>query len=166
MTINLENIQNHIIEMKDFELKWRFTEEKYDVLPELHLNQIKPLSKGACNFLDQYIKSTVLQDNEPFKKNLFHTVEYIYVSEANERDVKEWLYQRGVAFDKNVYVSWDSEKGAIVPWKILIDYFDSFYYPGSDDLIAIDENLNWALLFAHWETIFFGTKMTVSSKNI
>jgi len=57
-----------------------------------------------------------------------------------------------------VYVSWDSQNGAIVPWKILIKYFDVFYYQGSDDLSVFDENLNWALIFAHWETIYFGTK--------
>ncbi len=92
------------------------------------------------------------------KKNLFPTIEHIHVSDTNEKEVKKWFYQRGLPFGKNVFVSWDSENGAIVPWKILVKYFDSFYYAGSDDLTVIDESLNWALLFAHWDVIYFGTK--------
>ena len=43
------------------------------------------------------------------------------------------------------------------PWKIFIKYFDSFYYPGSDDLTVCDESLQWALLFYHEDEIYFGT---------
>ena len=156
MTINLANIHNQVVEMSDFDLKWRFTEEKYDVLPDQHLNQIKPLNKEAGNYLDQYIRSIELHADEPFKKNLFRTIESINVSDGNEKEIKKWLYQRGLPIDKTVFVSWDRKNGAIVPLNILIKYFDSFYYPGSDDLTVIDESLNWALVFAHWDTIFFG----------
>lgn len=45
----------------------------------------------------------------------------------------------------------------IVPWRLLIKYFDNFYYGGSDDLIVIDQSLNWALLFYHEDEIYFGT---------
>lgn len=43
----------------------------------------------------------------------------------------------------------------IVPWKLLVKYFDSFYY--ADDLTVIDETLSWALLFYHEDEIYFGT---------
>ncbi|WP_194777641.1 hypothetical protein [Pararhodonellum marinum] len=158
MTINFANIQNPIIEMHDFELKWRFTEEKYDILPASNLDQIKPLSYEAADFLHQYIRSTELHADEPFKKSLFQKVEHMYILEGNEKEVKNWLYQRGIPVDKNVLVSWSKEVGVMVPWKILIEHFDSFYYAGSDDLTVLDESSAWALLFAHWDTIFFGTK--------
>ena len=45
----------------------------------------------------------------------------------------------------------------IVPWKILIKYFDDFFYGGSDDLTVIDKSLNWALLFHHESEIYFGS---------
>ncbi len=45
----------------------------------------------------------------------------------------------------------------IVPWKLVVKYFDSFYYGGSDDLTIIDKSLNWALLFFHEDEIYFGT---------
>jgi hypothetical protein len=45
----------------------------------------------------------------------------------------------------------------IVPWNILIKYFDSFYYSSSDDLTVINPDLIWALLFYHEDEIYFGT---------
>lgn len=45
----------------------------------------------------------------------------------------------------------------IVSWKLLVKYFDSFYYSVSDDLTVIDQSLTWALLFYHEDEIYFGT---------
>ena len=38
MKVDFNTIEECIIPMKDFILKWRFTEEKYDKIPQLHLN--------------------------------------------------------------------------------------------------------------------------------
>ena len=42
-------------------------------------------------------------------------------------------------------------------WKLLVKYFDDFYYGSSDDLTIIDESLNWAVLFYHENEIYFGS---------
>jgi hypothetical protein len=52
----------------------------------------------------------------------------------------------------------------IVPWKLLIKYFDSFYYPSSDDLTVIDQSLNWALIFMHYDEVYFGTNKDFVAK--
>ena len=54
-----------------------------------------------------------------------------------------------------VYLSYQADTAIIVPWKLLIKYFDAFYY--ADDLTVIDQSLNWALLFFHEDEIYFGT---------
>jgi hypothetical protein len=79
------------------------------------------------------------------------------ILDGNETEIKKWLYHRGLPFDKPVFLSWDEKDAMIVPWKLLIKYFDSFYYGGSDDLTIIDQSLNWALLFFHEDEIYFGT---------
>ncbi len=61
-------------------------------------------------------------------------------------------------FNKNVFLSWQPEDAMIVPWKLLIKYFDSFYY-GGDDLTIIDESLNWSILFYHEDEVYFGAKL-------
>lgn len=37
MSVDFDNIYEHVIPMSDFNLKWRFTEEKFDKLPDEHL---------------------------------------------------------------------------------------------------------------------------------
>ncbi len=157
MSIDFDNIFQHVIPMDDFRLKWRFTEEKYDKLPDQHLDQLKPLDKEAAKFLWDYIAKTNLHNDTPFKKNFFRTIDKAKILDGNEKQIKKWLYQRGLPFDKPVFLSWQPTDAMIVPWKLLIKYFDSFYYGSSDDLTVIDQNFNWALLFYHEAEIYFGT---------
>ncbi len=157
MKVDFSNINEHVIPINDFRLKWRFTDRNYEKLSEEHLNQLKPLDKQASNYLWDYISQTNLHKDTPFKKGLFRTIDKAKILEGNEKLVKKWLYQRGIPFDKNVYLSWQPNDAMIVPWKILIKYFDSFYYGTCDDLTVIDQSLNWALLFYHEDEIYFGT---------
>ena len=156
MKIDFENIFEHVISMDSFQLSWRFTEEQYDKLPDLHLEQLKPLDKAASQFLWDFISSTDLHSDMPFKKDLFQTIQKANILEDNKSEIKKWLYQRGLPFDKLVFISWDKENSMIVPWKLIIKYFDCFYYPASDDLTVIDQSLTWALLFFHEDEIYFG----------
>lgn len=165
MNIDFSNIKNHIVPISDVRLKWRFTDEKYNVLPDIHLSQLKPLDKDASSFLSNFLSKTDLHADIPFKNDFFKTIDQIEVLDENEKDIKKWLYQRGLPFEKEVYLSYDRDNAIIVPWKILIKYFDSFYYPIADDLTVIDESLEWALMFFHEHQIFFGTNkpFTLSS---
>lgn len=167
MKVDFSNIEKHTIPISEFRLKWRFTEEKYNILPNIHLDQLKPLDIEAANFLSTYISKVDLHADVPFKRNFFRTVDNIDIYEGNESEIKNWLYQRGLPFEKNVFLSWDKESAMIVPWKILIKYFDSFYYGGSDDLTVFDESLQWALMFYHEDEIYFGTnKDFIPSKKL
>ena len=157
MKVNFENIHEHTIPLEDFRLKWRFTDDKYDTLPDQHLELLRPLDKAAAKFLSDYIDTTGLHDDIPFKKDFFRTVDKAKVSADNQKEIKKWLYQRGLPFDKLVFLSWSQEDAIILPCKIFIKYFDSFYYGGSDDLTITDQTLTWALLFFHEDEIYFGT---------
>lgn len=155
MSIDFDNIYQHVIPMVDFRLKWRFTEEKYDKLPDQDLEQLKPLDNQAAKFLWDYITQTDLHKDTPFKKDYFRTIDKARILYGNEKVIKKWLYQRGLPFDKPVFLSWQPTEAMIVPWKLLIKYFDSFYY--AEDLTVIDQSLNWALLFYHEDEVYFGT---------
>ena len=138
-------------------MKWRFTDENYDKLPDAHLDQLKPLNVIAANFLWDYISRTNLHNDVPFKREFFRTIDKARISTDNEKEIKKWLYQRGLPFDKSVFLSWQPGYGMIVPWKLFIKYFDSFFYGSFDDLTIIDQSLNWALLFHDDGGIYFGT---------
>lgn len=157
MGIGFDNILDHIISMDDFALKWRFTEDKYDKLPPLHLEQLKPLDEQASKFLSDYIDLSSLHYDIPFKRNFFRILDKIEITESDDIEIKKWLYQRGLPFEKDVYLSWGPSSAMIVPWKLVVKYFNAFYYSSSDDLTVIDQSLNWALLFFHEDEIYFGT---------
>jgi hypothetical protein len=157
MNVDFENILSHTIRLDNFELKWRFTDEKYDRLPDNHLELLRPLDKVGAKFLSDYISAVNLHGDIPFKKDFFRTIDKARILEGNQREIKKWLYQRGMPFDKLVFLSWSPENTMVVPWKIFVKYFDIFYYGSSDDLTVIDQTLTWALLFYHEDEIYFGT---------
>jgi hypothetical protein len=155
--MDFESIRNHIIPMADFRFKWRFTEANHAQLPAIHLDQLKPLDAKASKFLWDYVLKTNLHQNVPFKKDFFRTIDKAAIKDGNEQEIKKWLYRRGLPFEKEVFLSWQPSEAMIVPWKIFVKYFDSFYYSVSDDLTVFDQSLNWALLFYHEDEIYFGT---------
>ncbi|AHJ96006.1 hypothetical protein [Hymenobacter swuensis] len=157
MKVDFDTIHEHIIPLDNFQLKWRFTEEEYNKLPDQHLELLRPLSKAAAKFLSDYIDMIDLHGDIPFKKGFFRTAHSIEVLTDNEKEIKKWLYQRGLPFDQLVFLTWSQEDAMIVPWEIFIKYFDSFYYPIADDLTVFDQSLTWALLFFHEHEIHFGT---------
>jgi hypothetical protein len=165
MSINFNNIFEHVIPMDDFRLKWRFTEETYDKLPDQHLEQIKPLSKEAAKFLNDYIGNCNLHANTPFKRDFFRIIDKAHIFENNEKEIKKWLYQRGLPFEKIVFLSYNETDAIIVPWKILIKYYTSFYYSVADDLTVFDQSLTWSLLFYHESEIYFGTNEKFEPSN-
>lgn len=155
MKIDFSDLLEHVIPISDFQLKWRFTEEDYNILPEIHLNQLKPLDKAGANFLADFISKNNLHNGVPFKKDFFKSIEETRITMNNESEIKKWLYRRGISFDKLVYLSWSTNVAMIVPWKLVVKYFNDFQY--SDDLTVFDESLNWALLFFHEGGIYFGS---------
>lgn len=155
--VGFDNILDHVIPMNAFGRNWRFTDPKYDVLPDHHLDQLKPLDTEAARFLFDYILTSGLHQDQPFKKGFFRRIDHILMGEGNQAEVKKWLYQRGLPFQKQVYLSWDPTDAMLVPWKLFIKYYDSFFYPSSDDLTVFDQGLEWTLLMMHYEVVYFGT---------
>ena len=155
--MTFEDLNKHIIPMTEFTLKWRFTEEKYDCLPEQHLNELKPLDKVGAKFLADYLSNCKIHSEFPFKNGLFRNLDKTQILENNEKKVTKWLYQRAIPFDKEVYLSWDGNNGIITKWKFVVKYWNSLFYGGADDLTVFDQSLEWTLLFFHEDEIHFGT---------
>lgn len=157
MTIDFNNITEDVIPMNEFRLKHRFTNGYYEKLPDSHFKQLKPLGKKGSHFLWNYTVKSELHGNAPFKKDFFHKIEKARISEGREKEIKLWLFQRGIPFEKPVYLSWQPTEAMIVPWKLLIKYFDHFHNCTCGDLTVMDQSLDWALLFHHQHEIYFGS---------
>jgi hypothetical protein len=155
MPIHFDNLNEQVIPMEKFGLAWRFTDEKYTLLPDDHLAQLKPLSKAASRFLWDFIVQIQLHADVPFKKSFFKVIDRTKIDALDWAKTKKWLYRRGLLFDNQVYLSWQPDEAMITPWKLFVKYFDSFYY--FDDLTVIDRSLAWALLCYHESELYFGT---------
>ena len=150
--------------MDDFIFKWRFKEDKYDNLPKNHLEQIKPLDSEGAKFIDNFINANDLHSDAPFKKGFFKTIDKAKVFENNNQQIKKWLYNRAIPFDQDIYLSWAQDTAVKTKWKMLVKYWDSFYYGGSDDLTVFPASLEWSLLFYHEDEIYFGTNKNYKVK--
>ncbi len=155
--MTFEDLNKHIIPMTEFTLKWRFTEEKYDCLPEQHLIELKPLDEVGAEFLADYLSDCKIHSEFPFKNGLFRNLDKTEILENKEKNVTKWLYQRAIPFDKEVYLSWDGNNGMVTKWKFVVKYWNSLFYGGADDLTIFDQSLEWTLLFFHEDEIHFGT---------
>ncbi len=143
--------------MEQFSLKWRFTDPRYRVLPPVHLEQVKPLSLDSSRRL--WDLTLPLHKDLPFTPGFFRVVESIPLDNAEPtaiRAVRKWLFARGVPFKTPVYLSYQPDEAIATTWKMVIKYWDDFWYPGSDDLTIVDDSFAWALLFWHESEAFFG----------
>ncbi len=150
------------VPMDQFSLKWRFTDPRYDVLPLIHLAQVKPLAPADAQRLWDLILQAGIHRAVPFSDGYFRSVVGTRIGdshgdEGEDRRVRKWLYQRGVAFRRRVWLSYQPDCAIEATWKILIKYWTAFYYPISDDLTVIDGSFDWALLFHHEAEVFFGS---------
>lgn len=161
MNIDFNSINQHIISLAPFQLLDGFMD---DFLKE-HFEQLQPLDNDASKFLWNYLIHNNVHTDVPFKKGLFQTIDKAKVLHDNQKEIKKWLYQRGIPFDKIVYLSWRPTEAMVVPWKILIKYFDTFLFYLSD-LTIFDESLNWALLFYHEDEVYFGTNEKFKPSNL
>jgi hypothetical protein len=147
--------------MDQFPLKWRFT-DPHDVLPPIHLAQVKPLAPADAGRLWNLILQSDLHTAVPFAKGYFRSVVSTRIGDshgnpAEGRRVRKWLYQRGVPFRQRVWLSYEPELAIETTWRMLVKYWTAFYYPFSDDLTVIDGSFTWAVLFFHEKEVFFGS---------
>jgi len=145
------------IPMEQFALKWRFTDPRYRVLPPLHLEQVKPLSSESAQRLWDLARP--LHKDLPFTPGFFRVVESMPLDNTDAsaiRAVRKWLFGRGVPLKSPVYLSYQPEWAITTTWKLVVKYWDDFWYPGSDDLTVVDDSLAWAFLFWHESEAFFG----------
>lgn len=145
------------IPMEQFALKWRFTDPRYRVLPPEHLEQLRPLSSESSRRL--WDLTLPLHGDLPFTDNYFRIVESMPLDNADPeaiRAVRKWLFRRSVPFKSAVFLSYRPEWAIATTWKMVVKYWDDFWYPGSDDLTVIDGSLAWALLLWHEGQAFFG----------
>ena len=148
MTINLEK---HITSDQP-DISWRFDDKK-EVL-----RKVRVLDKETENLIWGKLKGDFLiQDNE-LKRDKFDKFESIEFSDnydAVTLRLKE-LFENSSTTDK-VVLTWFSDGHSFVTdLETFISNWEDFFYPSSDDLVVVNENWDWIILIAHFESFQLG----------
>jgi len=143
--------------MDEFPLKWRWTDSRWNKLPEKALNAIQPLTESKARELCQY--SIEFTDHSGLIESLFERVARIDAPDASP-EVRQWLLARSSDLKQMVIVSWDSNLAALVRWDAFCEYWDDFCYPSSDDAAIFPMSGGWMLIYSHDEYFMFGERRT------
>ena len=156
--INFDNIKTYSI---DFPNTWSFlwSPQEASEIPQEHKDQIFFLNDEAGEFVRNYINSSKMVTGplwKPFNERYFKIIHEFEVIENCEKEIKKWLYNKSIPFDKFVYIEGDrSGQIVMLTWKMVIKYWEGLFF--ANDLIIFDETLNWGLFYFHEDRLYYGT---------
>lgn len=94
------------MEIQSLPLAWRWTDEKYALLPEDVLAKISPLPVEESVLL--YKASLSFLSKDGLNEKLFSIIE-LSTSDASSEEVTTWLRERHQVEDTLVYLSWQPD---------------------------------------------------------
>lgn len=147
--------------ISDFPLQWRWTEEKYDKLPDDHLSRIIPANTDMARSL--WERSLTLSDGKTeFRPSteLFDFVSELDKPHSTDRTEK-WIRDNFQTKELNsikVWVSWQPDLAVQTDMEIIAQYWDTFCYEASDDTSIFPELGEWIIHYWHEDRFYFATK--------
>ena len=144
------------MQLKEFPLAWRWTDEKYALLPEKVLSRIIPQSseQAACLFKEslRFCSKDGLDEKQ-------FSLTQIITRDIEPALVSAWLIACLNNLDTRVFLSWQPSTAVSTTWGIFAEYWSEFCYPASDDLNVWSETHSWMLLYHHEELLQFGRRV-------
>ena len=130
----------------EFSLKWRWTDEKYCLMPENDLSEIRPLTQHAAsitfeNALRLTEKTQIEEDGESIE------------TARGDSAVNSFLSSKLPA--EIILVNWDQDTSVITDTATFTKYWDEFCYPSSDDVSVWPEDESWFLQCYHYDRFSF-----------
>jgi hypothetical protein len=155
--IGFDNLSTYSI---DFPNVWTFlwSPEEANTIPVEHKDQIFFLNQEATDFVKKYFDSSMICKSwtVPINDCYFKNIEEFKIDNNNE-DLKKWLYNRKIPFDKFVFLNEDRSNSIVMmTWKMVIKYCEGIFF--SEDCFLFDQSLNWALFYYHEDVITFGSE--------
>jgi hypothetical protein len=150
----IKDLEKHITFNKP-DIYWRFEDN------QRVLEKIKVLDKEADSLIWNKLKGDSFLPGYSLNENKFETFESIEFSDNYDLvtdKLKELL--KTSSTNVKVILTWFSDgRSYLTDLKTFIDNWDDFFYPSSDDLVVINENWDWIIYLAHFESFQFGEKI-------
>ena len=143
------------MQLKDFPLAWRWTDEKYAVLPDDVLARIIPQTNEQAAQL--FKRSLRFCGTDGVDERQFSLVQ-ITTKNVEPALVSAWLRACHCKAETMVFLSWQPDTAISTTWEIFVHYWSEFCYPESDDLNVWPEDNSWMLLYHHEELFQFGRR--------
>src|SRR5687767_4590076 len=104
--INFDNIKTY---STDFPKTWGFlsSPDEASEISQEHKDQIFFLNDEASKFVKNYIDSSKMVTGplwKPFNEKYYKTIEEFEVADNCESEIKKWLYNKPIPFDKYVFI--------------------------------------------------------------
>jgi len=144
------------MKLKDFPLAWRWTDEKYALLPENVLSQIIPQSSEQAARL--FKESLRFCGSDGLDEKQFSLTQVV-TKDVSPALVSEWLIACHNNVETTVFLSWQPNIAVSTTWGIFAKYWSEFCYPASDDLNVWSKTDSWMLLYHHEELLQFGRRV-------
>ncbi|MBB6681199.1 hypothetical protein H4O20_07055 [Aequorivita sp. 609] len=156
--MRIEIINSEIIDLKEFELNWRWEKTHNPDISDLEKAQIEPVSEIESKRLNKVIDYFEIEDN---LSNDF--IETDWISASSENDEKIDTFRNKLTsildtWDENVIVTWNRTTALKTTKEIFLKYWDDFCYPSSDDVTIISEETNWVMFYRHFEVANIWTR--------
>jgi len=150
--------------LEEFQLKWRWTDAKWNKLPPTIIQQINPLAKEKASEIVKIHNQYFLADG--LDSESFEEIKSIKADTTDSSAIQNRLKNK--VFDESllIVVSWTEDLAVRTTWSTFCDYWDDFCYPASDDVSISPIDLSWLLFYHHEEYFDFGKVKGVSLINV
>ncbi len=151
--ITLQNVHTFSRPLSQHPLAWMFKGDDSPLSAEFR-GQITPLTTEAARFLWNFKSPEAYVGSfEEMGKFFKEHARFAYNSRDN-RELRKWLYERGIRFDRKVFWSTQPEEAFVLSWKMVIKFSAQLFH-GNDEVIW-DKSLNWVLVYDHNDVFYFG----------
>jgi hypothetical protein len=156
----IEIAEADFVSLDSFPLKWRWTDSRWSELPPEALSTIRPLAEAKAHEI--FRVSSGYYKDEGLDESVFGGVVQTRAESGGDSfpGVQRWLSAQVPDKSREVILSWNPGRAAVVAWETFCRYWDDFCYPGADDVAIFPQDEEWALLYHHEEYFFFGMRLS------
>lgn len=141
--------------IREHPLAWRWTDPKYTILPDDVLARMQPPDQREIELWEKKISNLI--GPEGLVPAAFKTIQK-HNADISLLECRSWLQGQQPNPSLEVFVFWDKTTALRTTWGIVMEYWDDFFYPSSDNAYVWPETLNWMLAYFHEEQLQFGWK--------
>lgn len=137
-------------------------EDEYLPLPNEHALKIQRLTSTSAQRVWQWLGSSLpagwpASESHFASQTLFRLDDEHWNSDAGIQTVRQWLHDLGVPYSTEVFLIYEEHKLVLMPWKLVVKYWDALSWSIGMYMIVMDCTRQWACCFDHENVIIFGT---------